>query len=165
MTACSPYWARKSSSSEGSRLSSSVTFAPASTVSSGAIGPRTWQRATRPSTATELTPGTRDRSGTGPSNVACTVTADRCRSWARLPSSASRPARRMPTRSHSASTSLRMCEERNTVWPRSRASLMLSRNASSISGSSPLVGSSRMSSSARVIRAAMRMTFCRFPFE
>ena len=59
----------------------------------------------------------------------------------------------MPTRSQSASTSLRMCEDRKTVWPRSRASAMLSRNACSISGSSPLVGSSSTSRSARVISA------------
>ncbi len=154
-----------SSSSEGSRLSSSVAFACASTVSSGATGPRTWQRTTRPSTCTELTPGTPDRSGTGPSKVASTVSALRCRIWASVPSSASLPARRMATRSHSASTSLMMCEDKKTVWPRSRASRMAARNACSISGSSPLVGSSRTSRSARVIKAAIRMTFCRLPLE
>ncbi len=55
----------------------------------------------------------------------------------------------MPTRSQTASTSLRMCDERKTVWPRSFASRTVSRNAISISGSRPLVGSSRISRSAR----------------
>ena len=41
----------------------------------------------------------------------------------RAPISTSAPSRRMPTRSHRASTSLRMCEDRKTVWPRWRASL------------------------------------------
>ena len=71
----------------------------------------------------------------------------------------------MPTRSHSASTSLRMCEERKTVWPRSLASRTVSRKATSISGSRPLVGSSRISRSARVANAATSCTFWRLPFE
>ena len=119
-----PYCARNSSSSDGSRLSSSVTPAFARTFSNGATGPRTWQRTTRPFASTEVTPGTPDRSGTAPSKVASTVSAARCRISASVPISTSLPARRMPTRSQSASTSLRMCEERNTVWPRSRASRM-----------------------------------------
>ena len=40
-----------------------------------------------------------------------------------------------------------------------------SRNVSSISGSRPLVGSSRISRSARQLSAAMSSTFCRLPFE
>jgi hypothetical protein len=71
----------------------------------------------------------------------------------------------MPTRSHSASTSLRMCEERKTVWPRCLASWTVSRNATSINGSRPLVGSSRISRSARLANAAISWTFCRLPFE
>ena len=39
------------------------------------------------------------------------------------------------------------------------------RNACSISGSSPLVGSSSISRSARVISAAIRISFWRLPFE
>jgi hypothetical protein len=56
----------------------------------------------------------------------------------------------MATRSHSDSTSLRMCEDRKTVWPPSRASATQRRNSRSISGSSPLVGSSSSSRSDRV---------------
>ena len=56
-----PYWARNSSSSEGSLIRSLVTPASASTFMSGATEPRTWQRRTCPSVVTELTPGhTRD---------------------------------------------------------------------------------------------------------
>ena len=50
----------------------------------------------------------------------------------------------MPTRSQSASTSLRMCDDRNTVWPRCGPRARVSRKATSISGSRPLVGSSSM---------------------
>ena len=39
------------------------------------------------------------------------------------------------------------------------------RNTPSISGSSPLVGSSRSSRSARVASAAISCTFCRLPFD
>ena len=82
-----------------------------------------------------------------------------------FPSRPATPSRRIPTRSHSASTSLRMCEDRKTVWPRSVASWTQWRNACSISGSRPLVGSSSRSSRGRHIRAAMRMSFWRLPFE
>ena len=60
-----------------------------------------------------------------------------------------RPARRIPTRSQSASTSLRMCDDRNTDCPSPRASATQARNACSISGSRPAVGSSSTSSSGR----------------
>ena len=46
---------------------------------------------TRPSVSTELTPGTPDRSGTAPSNVASTVSALRCRISASVPISTSFP--------------------------------------------------------------------------
>ena len=71
----------------------------------------------------------------------------------------------MLTRSQSASTSARMWLERSTVRPASRSSAMHSRNAASISGSSPEVGSSRMSSSTSEARAAISATFWRLPFE
>ena len=81
--------------------------------------------------------------GGAPWNVTSTRCAPRCRISARVPSSTNLPLLRIPTRPQSASTSLRMCEERNTVCPRSFASCTLSRKATSISGSRPLVGSSR----------------------
>ena len=64
-----------------------------------------------------------------------------------------------------ASTSTSWCELRNTVCPRSAASPMHRRNSRSISGSSPLVGSSSTSSGARVAKAATSATFCRLPVE
>ena len=42
---------------------------------------------------------------------------------------------------------------------------MQARNSRSISGSSPLVGSSSTSSGALVANAATRATFCRLPVE
>ena len=63
-----------------------------------------------------------DRSGGGPSSSACTRTAASPRSTSRRPVSMIRPARSIATRSHTASTSLRMCDDSSTVCPRSRAS-------------------------------------------
>ena len=111
------------------------------------------------------TPSSASKSGGGPAKVTSIVCAFRWRSSASVPSSTRRPARRMPTRSHSASTSLRMCDDRNTAWPRSFASFTVSRNATSISGSRPLVGSSSSSRSARVENAWTSWTFCRLPFD
>ena len=61
-------------------------------------------------------PGTRLRSGTDPSNVASTVSADRWRMLGQGPDLDQPPSRRIATRSQSASTSLKVCEERRTVW-------------------------------------------------
>ena len=72
----------------------------------------------------------------------------RWRRSASAPLSTVRPARMIVTRSQSASTSLRMWLDSSTVVPLCRSSSMASRNAASISGSRPDVGSSRMSSSA-----------------
>ena len=72
--------------------------------------------------ARDRDPRERTRCGAGPANVTSIVCALRCRSSASVPWSTRRPARRIPTRSHVASTSLRMCDERNTVCPRSLAS-------------------------------------------
>ena len=82
-----------------------------------------------------------------------------------VPTSISWPERRIATRELSASTSLRMWEDRNTVWPRSTASCTEVRKACSMSGSNPEVGSSMTSRSARVMRAAMSTSFWRLPLE
>ena len=76
-----------------------------------------------------------------------------------------RPCRMMLTRSQSASASARMWLESRTVRPWARTSRMYSWNTASMSGSSPEVGSSRISSSASEASAATSATFCRFPFE
>ncbi len=89
----------------------------------------------------------------------------RWRRSASVPVSTVRPARMIVTRSHSASTSDRMWLDSSTVRPPWRSSSMHSRNAASISGSSPLVGSSRMSRSASEASAAISATFCRLPLE
>ena len=82
-----------------------------------------------------------------------------------MPTSTNRPWRRIATRSHTASTSDRMCDERKTVWPFARAAWTHDRNSTSIRGSRPLVGSSSTSRSASTMKAAMRAIFWRLPFE
>ena len=77
----------------------------------------------------------------------------------------SRPSRMMPTRSQIRSTSSSSCEERNTVAPRSRSSATTVRNSSCISGSNPLVGSSRITSSGWWKSAWISPIFWRFPRE
>ena len=75
-----------------------------------------------------------------------------------------RPARSIATRSHTASTSLRMCDDSSTVCPRSWASRTHVRKTCSMSGSSPVVGSSSRSRSARLAKAATSRTFWRLPW-
>ena len=112
-------------------------------------GPETWQRSRLPSISMSCTPGTPERSGGAEVKTASIVSDERWRSSPSVPISTSRPLRRMATRSHSASTSLRMCDDRNTVCPFVRAVSTQRRNSRSMSGSSPLVGSSSTSRSAR----------------
>ena len=64
----------------------------------------------------------RESRAPAPSSSARTWSAARPRSTSRRPVSMIRPARSIATRSHTASTSLRMCDDSNTVCPRSRAS-------------------------------------------
>src|ERR1700694_5304336 len=54
------------------------------------------------------------------------------------------PSRRMPTVVHVFSTSLRTCDDRKTVRPSLRASSTIRSNSCWLSGSRPLVGSSRI---------------------
>ena len=89
----------------------------------------------------------------------------RWRRSARAPLSTTRPPRMIVTRSHTASTSARMWLESSTVRPSSRSSAMHSRNAASISGSRPDVGSSSSSSSTSEASAATSATFWRLPLE
>ena len=78
-------------------------------------------------------------------------------------SAASLPPRTMATRSQTRSTSERMCEERNTVRPSSRASRSTCRKVSCTRGSRPVVGSSRMSRAGWWKSACTRPIFCRLP--
>ncbi len=75
------------------------------------------------------------------------------------------PSRTMLTRSQSFSTWDRMWLESRTVRPSAFASRMTSWKTTSISGSSPEVGSSSSSSSASEASAATSATFCRLPLE
>ena len=94
---------------------------------------------------------------------ATTVVRVRWRSSPSVPCCTVRPARRMLTRSQSASTSARMWLESSTVRPATAYSRTHSVNTASISGSSPEVGSSSSSSSTSEASAATSATVCRLP--
>ncbi len=106
---------------------------------SGSTLPWTWHRSIWPSTPPRPPRGPRTGPGGG-------VEADldaQGREMAHLGQGADvhwDPASRIPMR---ASTSLRMWEDKNTLWPRALASWTAWRNACSMSGSSPLVGLSQ----------------------
>ena len=89
----------------------------------------------------------------------------RCRSCASVPDSTILPARMMLTRSQSSSTSERMWLDSSTVAPAARTWPISRVKTLSMIGSRPLVGSSRMYSSAGVANAAISATFCRLPLE
>ena len=57
------------------------------------------------------------------------------------------------------------CVEKTIVVPRSRSASTASLSASALTGSSPLNGSSRISSSGSETTAAMNCTFCACPFD
>ena len=74
------------------------------------------------------------------------------------------PARRIPMRSQSASTSLRMWEERNTLCPRCLASTRF-RGTRPPSGGQDRRGLVEDQQVGAAANAAMSCTFCRLPFE
>ena len=98
-------------------------------------------------------------------STACTRVRVRWRSSARLPLSTMRPARTMLTRSQAFSTSLRMWLDSSTVRPSAFRAVSSLWKTSSMSGSSPAVGSSSTSSGTPLASAATRATFCRLPLE
>ena len=69
------------------------------------------------------------------------------------------PSRMKMNSSHSSSTSLRMWDEMKIVEPFLLRSMMILLNSAWTSGSSPLVGSSRIKSLGLLIRAVIRATF------
>ena len=69
------------------------------------------------------------------------------------------------TRSQMASTSERMCVDNKTVRSPLDNRLMRLRNSILCSGSSPLVGSSRINSLGSWMRACARPKRCLYPFE
>ena len=145
---------------------SSSRWRPAARITS--VGsPASRKRSSGPSAASLLTPGRRRNS---PAGAAPAKRSRTCRSARPVMSStdstaASRPSRRMPTRSHIRSTSARLWEERNTVVPSARSSPTRRANSSCMSGSSPAVGSSITTTGGRCTSAWMRPIFCRFPRE
>ena len=126
---------------------------------SGTSAPR------RSCTSRSYTPGNWSRPTGGRPRSAAIEVRVRWRRLASVPDSTTRPARMIVTRSQSASTSDRMWLDSRTVRPLWRSSSMHSRNTASISGSSPDVGSSRISSSTSEASAEISATFCRLPLE
>src|SRR5665648_342601 len=116
-------------------------------------------------TTTSWMPGVVSRPSSGSRVVTCRVVRVRCRSVARLPDSTIRPARMIETVSQSASASARMWLDSSTVPPAVVISRTTSWNTVSISGSSPLVGSSSRKSSTSAASPATIATFCRLPLE
>jgi hypothetical protein len=76
-----------------------------------------------------------------------------------------RPFARIATRLHSASASLSTCELKNTVHPASRRRRISARTSRRPSGSSPDIGSSKITSSGSLISAWAMPTRCSIPFE
>jgi hypothetical protein len=104
-------------------------------------------------------------SGTRSAKVIRTSRTARARSAATVSMAIKRLSRMIATRSATRSTSLMMCEDINTVCPAVRASSTNCRNVCWTSGSSPEVGSSRISSSGWCMNACTSPTFCRLPFD
>ncbi len=118
----------------GCVASDAMTLATASVSTSN--------RSASPSRRTCATPGSDANADSGASVTTVNDVLVRCRSSASVPFSTATPARMMVTRSHSSSTSLRMWLESSTVAPSAFTLATCARNTASITGSSPLVGSS-----------------------
>ena len=71
----------------------------------------------------------------------------------------------MKIMSHIRSATSMSCVENSTVVPRRFKSSTASLSVSIFTGSSPLNGSSRISSFGSAITAAMNCTFCDIPFD
>src|SRR6185503_11083717 len=83
----------------------------------------------------------------------------------RRPEATRRPFARIATRLHSASASLRTCELKKTVHPRSRSRRISARTSRRPSGSSPDIGSSKITSSGSLTSAWAMPTRCSIPLE
>src|SRR3989442_14605449 len=122
----SPKKLRKNSSRLGSVLTRSITREPEMAWSSASKLPWIVHLSRWPSTVRSSTPSAERKRSAGTSSPGANPTSTW---WTRMrvssPSSAtltSRPARRMPTLSHTCSTSDRTCDERKMVAPPSRVS-------------------------------------------
>ena len=82
-----------------------------------------------------------------------------------VPVQATRPSRMMAMRVQSSCTSLRMCELKSTVFPRSCRSWMMRLTSTRPTGSSPVMGSSSSTSSGSLISAWAMPTRCSMPLE
>src|SRR2546430_6919506 len=144
-----------------------MTVCLAAALTSASARPSRRQRSTFWSTVTSLTPGRAANSSadTGSSKWISTCRTARSRRSSTRSTTTMRPSRTMPTRSAVCCTSRITCEDMKTVCPAARASRTIDRNVCCTSGSSPLVGSSRISSSGACMNACTRPTFCRLPLD
>ena len=100
----------------------SVIGAPAIAARNGPMSPSSRQ-VSQPSLAlTSETPATPSRVGAGPASRISTFRFRRARSAGISSSATRRPARTIATRSHTRSTSDRMCDEKKIVRPAARSS-------------------------------------------
>src|SRR5690606_33367737 len=107
----------------------------------------------------------RRSAGRAPSPVMTTSRTLAARSSSASSSSVSRPFDRSPTRSTRFSTSARTCVLRSSVRPAARSRRSLSLTSPRATGSRPLIGSSRMSSSGSCTRHCASPTRWSCPFE
>ena len=155
------------SSRLGSWLERSRTSKRAAAFTIGSIVPATVHRTTSPCASTSRTPGSPANASAGTGEAKWNSTMRTARAFNDPTSSTviSRPSRMIPTRSHTRSTSGRSCEERKTVCPAARASNTSDWNRCCMIGSSPWVGSSRISRGGRCMNACINPSFCLFPWE
>ena len=112
--------------------------------------------------------GNRQRGAARVARRAQHTSVDSSRADSRSPSGPtlrSRPPTTMATRSQVISTSGRMCVEKKTVLPSLRSSRIRSRTSLRPSGSSPVIGSSSITSSGSPISACAIPIRCSIPFE
>ena len=166
IAASPPVSSRKTSSSEARWGASSDTAMPASTsalLTSAALPVSTATSRCAVDVATSA--NRRSRRAASASGSARTRSRARPRRSSTVPSAISRPARITPTRSLTCSISPIRWLESSTVRPPCASALMNARISAMPAGSSPLVGSSRISSSGSLSSAAATPSRCFIPIE
>ncbi len=159
-------------SSDGSAISKWTTRTPAaiaaaSTVSGSTPGSSSMDERSMPTWMTRV-PGIAASHGSRWSSATEIRTSRR--PVARLtsrsrPPMTIRPRSTIATDSHSASATSIWCVEKTTVRPRSRSSRNASRSSITLTGSSPVNGSSMSSTCGSCRTAAMNWTFCWLPLD
>ncbi len=159
--------ARRCRASEGRVISNCCTLVRAASARKNACGsPETRTSCMLPWSTTLSTPGM-PSSAARPPSVRTRMVSAPYWAWisASVPSSTFLPRKIMKMRSQSRSAVAMSCVEKTMVVPRSRSASTASLSTSAFTGSRPLNGSSRISSSGSETTAAMNCTFCDCPFD